>query len=130
LTKKTTLRGIMAICMTASLFSMGDVVAKYVTEDYPVLLAAWACYCGQMVVMSVLFLPRRPLDLVKSNRPWLQIARSGSNIVSTCVFICAIGFLPIAEATAIGFVSPLIVVALSVPLLGEVVGIRRWTAVG
>jgi drug/metabolite transporter (DMT)-like permease len=128
--QRATLRGIVAICLTASLFSVGDVMAKYVTQDYPVLLAVWARYCVQMVVMSVLFLPRRPLDLVKSRRPFLQIARSGSNVVSTCLFIYAIGFLPIAEATAIGFVSPLMVVALSVPLLGEVVGIRRWTAVG
>lgn len=128
--QRATLRGIMAICLTASLFSMGDVLAKYVTQDYPVLLAVWARYCVQMVVMSVLFLPRRPLDLVKSKRPWLQIGRSGANVVSTCVFIYAIGLMPIAEATAIGFVSPLMVVALSVPLLGEVVGVRRWTAVG
>ncbi|MBT5413417.1 MAG: DMT family transporter [Rhodospirillaceae bacterium] len=128
--QRATLRGIMAICLTASLFSIGDVMAKYVTQDYPVLLAVWVRYCAQMIVMSMLFMPRRPLDLVKSKRPWLQIARSGTNVVSTCVFIYAIGFLPIAEATAIGFVSPLMVVALSVPLLGEVVGVRRWTAVG
>lgn len=127
---RATLHGITAICLTASLFSVGDVMAKYVTQDYPVMLAVWARYCVQMVVMSILFLPRRPLDLVKSRRPWLQIARSGSNVVSTCVFIYAIGFLPIAEATAIGFVSPLMVVALSVPILGEIVGVRRWTAVG
>ncbi|HUD61284.1 MAG TPA: DMT family transporter, partial [Acetobacteraceae bacterium] len=55
--------------------------------------------------------------------------RSVLMLVSNMVFVMAIGRVPLATASAIGFTSPLIVTALSVPLLHESVGWRRWTAV-
>jgi drug/metabolite transporter (DMT)-like permease len=48
---------------------------------------------------------------------------------ATLFFILGLSRLPIAEATAIGFVSPLFVTALSIPMLGETIGPRRWVAV-
>jgi drug/metabolite transporter (DMT)-like permease len=50
-------------------------------------------------------------------------------LLSNLVFVMAIGKVPLATASAIGFTSPLIVTALSVPLLHESVGWRRWSAV-
>jgi drug/metabolite transporter (DMT)-like permease len=50
-------------------------------------------------------------------------------LLSNLVFVMGIGSVPLATASAIGFTSPLIVTALSVPLLRESVGWRRWSAV-
>jgi drug/metabolite transporter (DMT)-like permease len=50
-------------------------------------------------------------------------------LAATTLFVNAIGQLPLATASAIGFASPFIVTALSVPVLRERVGLRRWTAV-
>jgi drug/metabolite transporter (DMT)-like permease len=50
-------------------------------------------------------------------------------LVSNLVFVMAIGRVPLATASAIGFTSPLLVTAMSVPLLGEQVGWRRWGGV-
>ena len=50
-------------------------------------------------------------------------------LLSNLLFVMAIGQVPLATASAIGFTSPLIVTALSVPLLHESVGWRRWSAV-
>ncbi len=44
-------------------------------------------------------------------------------------FITSLSMLPMAEVTAISFVSPLLVTVLAVPLLGEIIGLRRWTAI-
>ncbi len=55
--------------------------------------------------------------------------RSSLLLGSTVFFFLAVKHIPLADATAIGFVSPLLVTGLSVPLLGEQVGIRRWIAV-
>jgi drug/metabolite transporter (DMT)-like permease len=55
--------------------------------------------------------------------------RSALLLASTAIFFVALRYLPVANATAIAFLSPLIVTALSVPLLGERVGPRRWAAV-
>ncbi len=59
----------------------------------------------------------------------MQIGRSALMLISNLVFVMAIGRVPLATASAIGFTSPLIVTALSVPLLHESVGWRRWCAV-
>jgi drug/metabolite transporter (DMT)-like permease len=59
----------------------------------------------------------------------LQLGRSLAVVLSSAFFVGAIKFIPLADATAINFVAPLLVTALSAPLLGEKVGVRRWTAV-
>jgi drug/metabolite transporter (DMT)-like permease len=66
---------------------------------------------------------------LRTSRPGLQLLRSAFLLGSTFFFFWGVKYLPLADATAVGFVTPLIVTALSVPLLGERVGIRRWTAV-
>ena len=69
---------------------------------------------------------------MRSQRPGLQMLRGAALLGSSLFFISGLRFLPIAEASATGFVSPLFVTALSIVFLGESVGVRRWiaTAVG
>lgn len=59
----------------------------------------------------------------------LQFARSLGFGVHTALFLVAITFLPLADAIAVLFVGPLLVTALSAPLLGEKVGAARWAGV-
>ena len=49
-------------------------------------------------------------------------------LASSLFFISGLRFLPIAEASATGFIAPLFVTALSIAFLGEKVGVRRWLA--
>ena len=68
-------------------------------------------------------------QLVKTNKIVLQIIRPAFLICSISSLFLGLTYLPIAEATAIGFVAPLFITALSVPILREKVGIHRWSAV-
>ena len=70
------------------------------------------------------------LSSVRSNRPWLQVARIIAGLGSTIGFFYVFPRMPLVDAYAISFAAPFFMVALSVPLLGEQVGWRRWTAVG
>jgi drug/metabolite transporter (DMT)-like permease len=79
--------------------------------------------------MLLIFLPTYRWTLLKTRQPLIQIGRSLLMLLSNLVFVMAIGRIPLATASAIGFTSPLIVTALSVPLLHEHVGWRRWSAV-
>src|SRR5258708_31232139 len=63
-----------------------------------------------------------------AERLGLQLTRGGALLSSSLIFISGLRFLPIAEASATGFVSPLFVTALSIVFLGERVGVRRWIA--
>jgi drug/metabolite transporter (DMT)-like permease len=76
--------------------------------------------------------PGSPFYALRSDRPRFQVMRGVTLLGSSLLFITGLRYLPIAEASATGFVSPLFVTALSIIFLGERVGMRRWmaTAVG
>jgi drug/metabolite transporter (DMT)-like permease len=59
----------------------------------------------------------------------LQIVRALAVAGTSVLFVLRLGHLQVAEATAINFISPILITALSIPLLGEMVGIRRWAVV-
>ena len=123
------LRGILLMCGGVSLFPLMNAMMKLLTQRYPVAEIVWARFTGHLIVMLVIFLPRYGRQLIATRRPLVQLARSALMLGSNLVFVFAIGQVPLATASAIGFTSPLIVTALSVPLLREQVGWRRWSAV-
>jgi drug/metabolite transporter (DMT)-like permease len=67
--------------------------------------------------------------VLHSRMPALQAARSLCLVGSSLFFILGLTYLPLASATTLSFVSPMIVTALSIPLLREQVGGRRWAAI-
>jgi drug/metabolite transporter (DMT)-like permease len=70
------------------------------------------------------------LPALKPARPVVQLIRSGLTLMATLLFFGAISRMPITDALALLFVSPMVVTAMSPIMLGESVGIRRWLAVG
>jgi drug/metabolite transporter (DMT)-like permease len=68
--------------------------------------------------------------IMRSNRPWLQAARILAGLGSTAGFFYVFPRMPLVDAYAISYAAPFFMVALAVPLLGEQVGWRRWSAVG
>ncbi|HYC64737.1 MAG TPA: DMT family transporter [Reyranellaceae bacterium] len=69
------------------------------------------------------------LHVVKSKRPWLQVARVVTGFASLFGFFYVFPRMPLVDAYAISYAAPLFMTALAVPLLGEPVGWRRWSAV-
>src|SRR5215475_2881933 len=124
-----TLRGILLMCAGVSMFPFMNVAVKLLAPHYPASQITWARFTGHLLVMLVVFLPQYRWALFRTRRPVVQFGRSALMLVSTLVFVMAICGVPLATASAIGFTSPLIVTALSVPLLQEQVGWRRWSAV-
>jgi len=117
------------MCAGVALFPLMNASVKLLTAGYPVVEIIWARFTGHLIVMLIVFLPQYGRRLFATRRPLVQIGRSLLMLVSNGVFVLAIGKVPLATASAIGFTSPLIVTALSVPLLREQVGWRRWSAV-
>lgn len=123
------LRGILFMCAGVSTFPFMNAAVKLLAETYPIAEITWARFTGHLIVMLAIFLPRYRWSLLRTRRPTVQMARSVLMLLSNLLFVMAIGRVPLATASAIGFTSPLIVTALSVPLLRESVGWRRWSAV-
>ena len=125
-------RGIVLILASTVFLGMSDVTAKYLSATLPSIEIAWIRFLVFALIMSPAMLPGSPLYSLQSQRPGLQMLRGAALLGSSLFFISGLRFLPIAEASATGFVSPLFVTALSIVFLGESVGVRRWiaTAVG
>ena len=123
------LHGILLMLAASLMFSLLDLQAKYLAQSQPVMQIAWARYFGHFVLMMVFLWPRHGRTLLRTGRPVLQIVRSLLLLLCTVLFFLALKFLPLADAVAVSFVSPVIATALSVPFLRENVGMHRWTAV-
>jgi drug/metabolite transporter (DMT)-like permease len=123
------LRGILLMCAGTSLFPFMNAAVKLLAANYPVAQIVWARFTGHLLIMLLVFLPHHRWTLLRTRRPAVQFGRSALMLLSNLVFVIAIARVPLATASAIGFTSPLIVTALSVPLLHESVGWRRWSAV-
>lgn len=123
------LRGIALFVLSGVTFAFLDATAKFLARDYHVLEVVWGRYVFHMAVLAILMpgaVWRRPFA---SARPLLQVFRSALLLMATLLFFFSLQYLQLAEATSIGFSSPLILTALAYFVLKERVGPRRWTAV-
>ena len=106
-----------------------DGFAKFLSSDLPVLQITWARYFFTVAfTLPVMFFFYNK-QLVWSDKPKLQILRGLILLCANICFFYSISIISLAKALTLAFVAPLIVTAFSPMLLGEKVGIRRWTAV-
>ncbi|MCA6121097.1 DMT family transporter [Bradyrhizobium sp. WSM 1704] len=125
-------KGIALILLSTVFLGTSDVTAKYLSSTLPSIEITWIRFVVFALIMLPAMLPGSPLFAMQSNRVGLHVLRGSALLGSSLLFITGLSFLPIAEASATSFVSPLFVTALSIAFLGEKVGLRRWiaTAVG
>jgi drug/metabolite transporter (DMT)-like permease len=122
---------ILSMCFAAVLmFPASNAAAKYLATDYHLVQVIWFRSVIHMAFLLAIFAPGRGMArLFTTADLGGQLSRSLVQLVAVASYWLALTWLPITTATAIGLTAPLILVALSVPLLGERVGTRRWLAV-
>ena len=121
--------GIAYMLLGIVLLPVMNAIAKSLAADYPLTQVVWARFLGHLVWMSLFFGPFLGLALLRAHRPREMIGRSFVFFASNFVFIAALPHIQLATASAIMFTTPLVVVALSAPLLNERVGPWRSAAV-
>jgi len=117
------------MCLYVSLIVFVNAGGKLLAADYHPHQIVFFRQGVAFLFVLLLFAPRHGLRIVVPRRPGLQVVRGLFGIVSSILYFTGLASLPLANAAAITFTMPLAVTALSVPLLGEKVGVRRWTAV-
>ena len=105
-----------------------DSTAKYLMQSYPVVQVIWARFFFHLIFVVIL-MGRQLRPQLKSHSPLHQGLRSLFMFATTVLFFVGIDFLPLTTAATIMFMSPVIVTILSIPLLGEQVGPRRWMGI-
>lgn len=126
---ENTVSGIGWMLVAVFWFTSLDASAKYLLQLYPTFEVTWMRFLVALVFGAIAMVPDVRRNLV-SRKPSLQLLRSGLLAVTTGLFFVGIQTTPLATATSIMFLAPILVTLLSVPLLGEKVGIRRLTGVG
>ncbi len=110
------------------LFSAADMMAKLLTDAFHPVQIIW--FRQLALLIGVLFLLSRVgTSVLKSGRPGLQITRGVLAVCSGILFVTAVKYVPLADAVAATFVAPFFLTILGAVVLGEQVGIRRWSAV-
>jgi len=122
-------KGILLISAAVFLFASSDALSKYLTNFYPVVMVLWVRYVVHVLLMLAVIRPPSFNKLIATKHPKLQIVRGLCMANTNLMFISALHFIPLAEGTAIIYLSPLLVTALSVPLLGERISRLQWLAV-
>lgn len=122
--------GIGLMLAAIGLFTCLNGMVKWLTISFDPLQVVWARYAGAVVFMLVAFMPRHGIRLLRPNRPRAQLLRGILLLGSSVFYFFGLSYLDMASGAAIQLTGPLIVTALSVPLLKEHVGWRRWMAVG
>lgn len=125
-------KGIALVLLSTVFLGCSDVTAKYLSTSLPSIEITWIRFVTFALMFTPVMLPGSPLHAMRTERLGLQLMRGVALLGSSLFFITGLRFLPIAEASATGFVSPLFVTALSIIFLSEKVGMRRWiaTAIG
>ncbi len=114
--------------LTTLLFVSQDAVTRVLVQTYPVLEVAWARFAVHLA-LALLIVGARSPSLLVSRRPGAQLVRSLLLLTVTSLSMLSFRLLPFVDVAAIVNVAPVLVTVLSVPLLKEQVGWRRWMAV-
>jgi drug/metabolite transporter (DMT)-like permease len=123
--------GYVFTLLAISIFAIQDGISKHLVTAYPPLLVAMIRYWA-FAIFVVAFAARSRVGLggaIRTKRPLLQVLRGLLLVSQIVVAISSFVLVGLAHAQAIFSSGPLIVALLSVPILGEKVGWRRWTAI-
>lgn len=122
--------GILCVIGAVVTFSTNDMIVKWFSGDYPLHQVVFIRSSVALIVTLAVIMP---LDggfaNLRTKRLGLHLLRGLAVVVANLTFFAGIAVLPLSEATAIFFVAPLLITVLSIPLLGEVVGFHRLSAV-
>lgn len=119
----------MVLAVAAGLFfGCSDALSKYLAPSLPTIQIVWMRWFGFLAIVIPTIIMSRG-RVMRSRAMPIQIGRSLCLVGSSLFFVHGLGYLPLASATTLSFVSPMLVTALSIPLLGEVVRARRWAAI-
>jgi len=123
------LAGIGLMLLATFMFASHDALNKYLAEFYPIVMVIWVRYLIHTSLMAAWFLPRSGLRILYSKRPGLQVLRAFCLLATSLLFICGLLFIPLAESTAVNFLTPLLVTTFSPWVLNERVSLGQWLAV-
>jgi drug/metabolite transporter (DMT)-like permease len=122
-------RGIVYVVASIFVFALTNALIKWLVVRYSVIEVVVFRSTFALVPCVYLIATRGGITALRTKRLHQHVTRSVLQFVSMICIFTAFGLMPLADAVAITFASPLFLTMLSIPLLGEQVGAYRWSAV-
>jgi drug/metabolite transporter (DMT)-like permease len=112
-----------------AMFSVNDALGKWLLVDYSVAELLLIRSAAALVLLAPFIRNSGVAAFTSAPQPALQIVRIVLSALEVAMFFWAVSYLPLADAVTFYLAGPIYVTALSVVVLGETVGWRRWSAV-
>ncbi|MFA1624501.1 DMT family transporter [Rhizobium mongolense] len=128
---KSKTQGYIFVLLAITIFSVQDGISKHLASTYPPVFVTMIRYWA-FAIFTILLASRMRGGLkatVRTNRPLLQVTRGVLLAAQVVLAITCFAIIGLARTQAIFAGTPILIALLSVPLLGERVGWRRWTAI-
>lgn len=123
---KLSLTAIGLIAASAACFTAIDTIVKYLGPRYPVEILVWIRWGVPALLMTLLFAPKMHWGLLRTNNLKLHCVRGAALILSSICFFTALKFLPLAEATGLNYLTPILVTLMAACVLRERITRPRW----
>ena len=130
LEKKSTMAGILVMVIGMITLASTDAISKYLTITFAVVQILWIRFFIFAGVGFLAAVRAHGIAGLQTERPVAQIFRASMLLSANFLAVYTLSLMSLADAHAILAIAPLLVTAASVPLLGELIGVRRWMAVG
>ncbi len=122
--------GIVFVLAGVAAISVNDMLIKQLSGGYPLHQMIFVRSLIGLIFMLFFVYFEGGWMILKTRRPVLHLVRCVMVLIANMSFFTALAVVPLADATALFFVAPLLITLLSIPILGEKVGPRRLGAVG
>ena len=127
--EKNPLIGAVFMLISITLFAVMDAFIKWLGADYPVQELMFFRCTVALIMVTVLLMKLGGFSLLRTTRPGLHLTRSVFGLLAMACAFYGFAVMPLAEASSIFYTAPLLATAFSVPILGERVGLHRWSCV-
>ncbi len=122
--------GIGLLLAAVTMFTVLDTIAKHLVQTYPPMMVVWARYALHVAWMALLLVPPMGRALVSTRRPGTQALRGVLLGAGSMFFFSGLAVIPLAEASSITQITPILVTLLAVRWLGERAPAGTWAALG
>ncbi|MFN3662130.1 DMT family transporter [Yoonia sp.] len=122
-----------AVCAVLAVvfFSANDVAIKWLSDGYALhQVVLIRSFIGLAIILAIIAPMTDGFAIARTKRLKMHLLRGSFVVFANLTFFLGLAAMPLAEAVAIFFISPLVITGFSVLFLGETVGPRRWLAIG
>ena len=122
-------RGILCLVGALGALTVSDAIIKWLSPDMALHQITLLRSCFALIVVMIIVHLEGGLVTLKTRRPVMHLTRGALLVIANMFFFIGLAAMPLAETVVLFYTAPLFICALSQPILGERVGLHRWTVI-